>query len=516
MKKSLWSPRWAVAVLLLLALLPVGCASAVAPAAEAPPSPAVPPSTPEGAGPTITPVPLKPLTVEPVKGYVGDPFTVTAEGLPLDAEVEFIWVTVDGSYILQASPENVEFHEKKFVEKRVSLGRVKTDDQGQVTVSFTAPEDYGEVHDIYAVVGGEDVARGGFRILRSATIEPTEGPVGTPITFSIKGLGWKTYESTIALRYDNLPSGIVTAVTTRGSATIQIRAAGQPGKHVLDINHGAKSVPYLNNQQAGTAHIPDFRFWFTVTEDAGPPPFTLDWPDGDHVALASDAAPRTTASTIAATGVSATLEPSSGPILSQATLRMSNLSPNAQVELFWVTARGNRVSPSGWSLTQSPLLETTTNGDGALSATFQIPDDLGGWHVVQLVEGDKVLAEVPYYVERSLVDVTPRRVKAGETFTVQIKGVGWTELDNGVAVLYDNAYIGFACGFNSNGDATIHLVATGDPGTHLIDLYPMIYQGHGKPPWGYQVPILSFKEDFPGLALGYKLPAFRLAIEIIE
>ena len=36
----------------------------------------------------------------------------------------------------------------------------------------------------------------------------------------------------------------------------------------------------------------------------------------------------------------------------------------------------------------------------------------------------------------------------------------------------------------------------------------------GQPPWGYQQPFLTFKEDFPAPALGYKLPTFRLAIEV--
>ena len=99
-------------------------------------------------------------------------------------------------------------------------------------------------------------------------------------------------------------------------------------------------------------------------------------------------------------------------------------------------------------------------------------------------------------------------------FTVHLKGIGWTELDNGVAVTYDNAYIGFDCGFNSQGDVTMNLVATGAPGIHLIDIYPMIYQGHGDPPWGYQAPLLAFQVDAPGLALGYNLPAYRLAIEV--
>ena len=67
-----------------------------------------------------------------------------------------------------------------------------------------------------------------------------------------------------------------------------------------------------------------------------------------------------------------------------------------------------------------------------------------------------------------MINVTPKRVKVGEPFTVQIKGVGWTELDNTLAVTYDNAVMGYACGFNSNGDVTINLIASGTSG-HASD-----------------------------------------------
>jgi hypothetical protein len=57
------------------------------------------------------------------------------------------------------------------------------------------------------------------------------------------------------------------------------------------------------------------------------------------------------------------------------------------------------------------------------------------------------------------------------------------------------------------------LVATGGPGTHLIDLYPMVYNGQDRKPW-YWAPVLTFARDFPALGLGYRLPAYRLAITI--
>ncbi|MDP2660818.1 MAG: hypothetical protein Q8R28_08825 [Dehalococcoidia bacterium] len=274
------------------------------------------------------------------------------------------------------------------------------------------------------------------------------------------------------------------------------------------------------NWQSPTSYIPwEFRSTFTVTEDKGAPPDSVEWPEASRVAVLAADAPRTGLSNPPSGGVQATLEPSVGPNLSHATLKATGLPANVDVELVWVTAAGNDIS--GWDVFGVALLKTRTGADGALSAPIEIPEGLGGWHVVKVVQGDKVLAEAPFRVDRRLVEVSPKRVKAGETFKVQIKGVGWTQIDNGVAVLYDNSYIGFACGFGTGGDVTLNLVATGGPGTHLIDLYPMIYQGArglkgtAKPPWLYQIPFLTALQDYPGLALGYNLPIFRLAIEVV-
>ena len=87
---------------------------------------------------------------------------------------------------------------------------------------------------------------------------------------------------------------------------------------------------------------------------------------------------------------------------------------------------------------------------------------------------------------------------------------------NGFAVTYDNAYAGFACGFYEKGDVKLNLYATGGPGTHLIDLYPMIYKGKSTDLWNQQLPMLAFRQDNPALALGYKLPAMRVAIRVVK
>jgi hypothetical protein len=164
--------------------------------------------------------------------------------------------------------------------------------------------------------------------------------------------------------------------------------------------------------------------------------------------------------------------------------------------------------------------EAVTPSGGSLKTKVTVPEGLGGWHAVQLTQGGKVVAQAPYYVLRSVVGngVSSLVLKEGQHFTIHLEGLGWTQLDNTIAVDYDNSYIGYGCGFNSNGDTIMNLVATGGPGTHLIDMYPLLYNSqpaYANTPYGV-VPMLTFREDLPGLALGYQLPAIRLAITIVK
>ena len=72
--------------------------------------------------------------------------------------------------------------------------------------------------------------------------------------------------------------------------------------------------------------------------------------------------------------------------------------------------------------------------------------------------------------------------------------------------------------FNSNGDVVLNILATGGPGTHIIDGYPLLYTqqpSYANTPYG-MTPLLTYERDDPGLALGYQLPAFRMAIKVVS
>jgi hypothetical protein len=106
--------------------------------------------------------------------------------------------------------------------------------------------------------------------------------------------------------------------------------------------------------------------------------------------------------------------------------------------------------------------------------------------------------------------MTPTSGPVGTPVTIHLKGVGWTEYDNIYIATYDNAYMGYACGFNTRGDVVIHFTAAGAPGVHLIDLYPGIYQGAEGGQQLYRLPQLTYADDHPG----NRIPALRFSFEV--
>jgi hypothetical protein len=94
--------------------------------------------------PNETPTALKLMKVEPVKGYAGDSITVTGDGFPPGKQVDFFWSTVDGAYATKVIPDNVEYHERRYEEKRIRMGGMAADPQGRVNMVLRVPEDFGE------------------------------------------------------------------------------------------------------------------------------------------------------------------------------------------------------------------------------------------------------------------------------------------------------------------------------------------------------------------------------------
>jgi hypothetical protein len=459
------------------------------------------------------------LDVSPDQGIAGTPITISGSQLPANTSVELTWSTANATWLVQTEADTVNYRGSTDTDFAVVLDTTTTNAAGAFKVSLKAPVDFGGLHDIYAVINGTEDAHGGFILSRTVTVSPLSGPVGTPITITYSGLGASLYTGGASLLYDNHYVGEMMANWTRGTALATIRASGAVGPHTIQVGN-AISYLYLNVPQSPIPYTNGAHVTFTVTKDHGPPPASIDWP----VDVAPTVSARTTLAVsglAAKSTVDANLATTSGPVDAEVAFSASGFTSSAPVSLVWSTVVGNRVNCKStcWAFTSAPL-GTATPSAGAVKTQVQVPDGLGGWHVVQVMQNGRLMAQVPFYVKESIVGqgVSSIVVKEGQTFTIHIKGVGWTQLDNTVGVDYDNSYIGYGCGFNSNGDVLLHLIATGGPGTHLIDLYPMLYSlspSFADTPYG-MVPVLTYAQDDPALALGYQLPALRFAITVVK
>ena len=517
---------WSSAAVAVVALGVFSSLSGAAPQITRAPGP-VPPPALRGVAPLPGPLaaPSEPaedmgiMVSSPERGAAGTKFTLTAHGLPARKTASIVWVTSKADWVLDVRPESVDYlGQKETKDIQVVLARAKIGAGGRLKAALTAPRDFGGIHDLYVVVDGIQYAKGGFLINRTLKITPRKGRLGTPINIAITGLGSSLYGGAASVWYDSHYAGVVTGKWTRGEATVTIRAAGPVGRHTVLVGTGMQ-FNYLNIRQSPIPWATGGRATFVVTKDAGRPPVRVDWPvrvrptiDVAQTLLAGD-------TTAQASAARVKLSPTSGVVGTKVRIKAAGLTPGGTVALEWATVVGNRVNCTGtcWQLVSVPLGSAKVSENGSINTLFRVPDGLGGWHLVRVLQQDTTAVQIPYFVKRSVISV-PRTVKAGQPFQVHLKGVGWTQLDNTVAVTYDNSYVGYGCGFNSNGDVVLDLVATGGPGTHLIDIYPLLYPyqpAYPYPPHA-AVPFLNLTRDFPGLALGYRLPAFRLSIKVVE
>jgi hypothetical protein len=430
---------------------------------------------------------------------VGADVTVKATGLPAGKTVDLTWGTVTGGWVIE---DYYRFLGKKYQESFISLGTFTVDDSGRLDARFTVPEDFGGVHEVVALIDGKPVAQNGIEVTQSFEMTPSSGPLGTPVELRVKGLGWRTMESTWVVNWDNNLVGFISAASTKGSAVARFRATGPVGDHVVRVLTGYQGQGYLNYEQSPVAHLPRPQFTFRTTPGRAPAPVAYAEP------YQRQPVPKTE---IFVEDATVTLGATQGPVGSRTTLRAEGFPRNASLQLAWQTYVGSRVSGNGFEPQEKEFGTVTVGNDGRIDTPITVPDDLGGLHALALRDGSKTLARVFFVIETSIVSISPTSGPVGTPVTIHLKGVGWTEYDNIYIATYDNAYMGYACGFNSQGDVVINFHATGSPGQHIIDLYPGIYQGPStETQLLYRQPQLTYADDHPG----NKIPALRFLFEV--
>jgi hypothetical protein len=429
---------------------------------------------------------------------VGASVHASASGLPPGKMVEVRWGTVSGGWVIE---DYYHFRGKKYSETTTQLGEFTVDATGRLDARFVIPEDYGGVHEVTALVDGKPVAQNGINVTQTFELSPTSGPVGTPLELKITGLGWRTMESTWVVNWDNQELGFTTAAGTRGSAVARFRAAGPVGDHAVKLYTGWQGQAYLNYEQSPVADLPRPQFTFRTTPGRG-----------SEAVYAEPYKPQPMPKVeVQVAGATLSLEPTQGPVGTRTLIRGESFTPGDRLRLAWGTSTGSRVSGNGFAPEERQLGELHVDPDGRIAWPLTVPEDLGGLHELTLWKGDALVARAHFAIETSIVDMTPRSGPAGTPVTIHLKGVGWTEYDNIYVATYDNAYMGYVCGFNSQGDVVINFTAAGEPGPHVIDLYPGIYQGPATEPQQlYRLPQLTYADDHPGNII----PALRFTFDV--
>ncbi len=435
------------------------------------------------------------LALTPDHGPIGAQVTVAGTGLPANQSLDLVWRTVKGSWKVA----NAEYHGREYAPVGYLIAKVKTDANGGFTATFDAPDDFGFWHDITVQSADRLLTKAAFNVQMSVRISPARGPVGTPITVDVKGIGWKQLQNSWLLLYDNKFTGWMSSVTQSGSAHFTIPAAGQPGIHLLQVLHGGFTFPYLNMQQSPQPDRPRFSIPFEIT-------------DGDPVLPpAPDKQVQASVRRLPAQG-DLVAKPAFATVGKPITVSGSGFEPGKTYELNWTTVTGNRVSGSGWEETPRVVATAAADASGKLQFQLATPDDLGGAHNLLVDAGNGTQKKGTFWVAPNAFPLSVGSGPAGTPFTIHLKGVGWTETANIFALDYDNAYIGYACGFNSQGTVNIDMQATGGPGWHFIDLYPAVYKGEEKGPQNFRLPQLTYAQDHPG----EDLPRFSFAFKITE
>jgi hypothetical protein len=434
------------------------------------------------------------MVLSPPKGPGGTRVAVSIKGLPSGEEFELVWRTVEGKWKVSEG----QYNGREYLPVGYVISRHRSDEAGTIKTSFLAPDDFGFGHDVVVQQGNRLFTQANFSIEMSMTVSPQSGPLGTPITVEVKGIGWRQLENSWTLVYDNAFAGWLSSVTTHGTARFTIPATGNVGTHVLSLIHGEFTFPYLNPEQNPRPDRPRFTRTFTITpgQPVLPPPVETQVqrevkglpPSGDLK-----------------------VSPAFGPIASRMIIAGEGFEPNREYEVKWTTMVGNRVGSGGFGEDERELKRVKADAKGRINFEMEAPDDLGGAHDI-ILKAENFEKRGVFTIVPSALPLEVSEGPAGTEFRIRLRGVGWTETANIYTLVYDNVYSGYACGFNSQGHVDIVMRATGAPGYHFIDLYPAIYKGNEARPNNFRIPQLTYADDHPG----EDLPRFRYWFKVTE
>src|SRR4029077_12177867 len=92
------------------------------------------------------------LRLAPDHAPQGKQIAVTASGLPADQDFDLVWRTVKGSW----KAADGEYHGRDYQPVGYRIASLHSDSAGKIAARFTAPEDFGFLHDIVLQQGARE------------------------------------------------------------------------------------------------------------------------------------------------------------------------------------------------------------------------------------------------------------------------------------------------------------------------------------------------------------------------
>lgn len=510
------------------------------------------------------------ITLSPTAAIVGSSILVNGQGYPPKMGLNIQWGTVDASWVVTGNPPRVTGVNATPVNTILGEVQTGANGSFSTHVTVPNDYGGQHIIQALFTNGTVITGRAIFTLEPSFTVSPAGGPAGTPIEVTAKGLGYGPYSTNYFLYWDSSQVGYFTALTSHGATNFTFYASGMPGTHYIEIYQGYPGPGYLNPWDAAPSletqslfppYIP-FQTEFNMTGDPSSTSIavtslvvfaaalvsfalfmfvTRTDPDrrirfgktlaavliiiaivaagtGAYLALApsSNNAPSgytpqatvvrpiiTVPQNSATTGPRVSVAPDIASVGQSITVNGAGFQPGSLVPLSFSDRVGDNIL--GFKLVNNPLTNVTAGSDGTFSITMNTPPTLGGIHYISAANLTQN-SNGTLFVQRTAT-INATQGPDGTTVAVVLRGVGWTFNTNLAALDYDNSYIGYGCGFFSNGNVTFHLTITGAPGIHTIDVYPSVWWGPSTQTTQlsieYRYPLLT-PQDHPEL-----MPSFH-------
>jgi hypothetical protein len=169
------------------------------------------------------------------------------------------------------------------------------------------------------------------------------------------------------------------------------------------------------------------------------------------------------------------VKPEHGPVGTPVTISGDGMPPGQEIQLVWTTVNGSwkvadgeyhgrRFDPIAYR-----IATVKSDPSGAFTATFVAPDDFGFMHDILAQQGSRLLTQTAFNIDMS-VNMAASSGPVGSPIALDVKGIGWRELQASWMLLYDNRYTGWISSITTHGSARVSIPAVGRPGPHILEV----------------------------------------------